>query len=146
MSEVDARMRRLQQAHPNASYSSLFHLPQTLGEDPRLVKAFFRTWEAAEDLASMLETRVSGLSARYREPFPGITGPTFQELGLSHSSAFLQKIRKAAAVDGTVSSEFLYGAFGDELEKVRKLDKEVRERHLAHEIETLSQGRRRCLR
>ena len=90
----------------------------------------------------MLECRVVRLSERYREAFPGMTGPTFQEIGASHSSAFLQKVQKAATVDGTVPSGLLYKAFEGELEKVRKLEKDVKERNLAFEIEDLSQGRR----
>ena len=81
MSEADARIDRLQRAYPEASYSALFHMPQALDEDAKKVAAFLRTWEAAEDLASMLESRVARLSERYREPFPGMTGPTFQEIG-----------------------------------------------------------------
>ena len=142
MSEADARIDRLQRAYPEASYSALFHMPQALDGDAKKAAAFIRTWEAAEDLASMLESRVARLSERYREPFPGITGPSFKEIGASHSSAFLQKVRKAAAVDGTVHSGLLYKAFEGELEKVRKLEKEVKERNLAFEIENLSQGRR----
>ena len=142
MSEADARIDRLQRAYPEASYSALFHMPKALDEDAKRVAAFLRTWQAAEDLASMLESRVARLSERYREPFPGMTGPTFQEIGTSHLSAFLQKVQKAAATDGTVPSGLLYKAFEGELEKVRKLERDVKERNLAFEIENLSHGRR----
>ncbi len=142
MSDFDDRLARLQEAYPDAVYSALFHLPQGFDQDSKKVRAFIRTWAAAEDLASMLASRIERLAEGYREPFPGMAGPGFEELGRKHAGAFLQKVQKAAAVDGTVSNEFLYGAFGDVLERVRKLEKDVKQAHLSSEIESLSQGRR----
>jgi hypothetical protein len=142
MSALDERAERLRKAYPEAPSSALLHLPRGFEADAAKAGAFIRTWTAVLDLASMLEKRVEALGKTYGEPFPGIAGPDFKELGQKHSQAFLRQIGKAASVDGKVSNELLYGAFGDELEKVRKLEKDVKEFYLVLESDGLSQGRR----
>ena len=139
MKDSFERRQRLQEAFPEASASALEYLPETFDQDAGKARAFFRTSPAAEDLASMLSKRVRELGQRYREPFPGMVGPGFDELGLKYAGDFLARVRRAASIDGRVSKEDLYSAFDDQIEAVRSLAREVRARHLAAEVEALSE-------
>ncbi len=142
MNRFDERVERLRDAYPEASYSALHHLPKGFEGDTAKAGAFFRTWAAAVDLAGMLEARVGALARRFSEPFPGVLGVSFEDLGHMHRDAFLRHVQKAAAQDGQVSQELLYGAFGGELEKIRKLESNVELLHGLSGPQGLSLGRR----
>ena len=129
MTTLDDRVFRLQKAHPEAPFRALLRLPRNFDRDPAKTQAFIRTWTVAQELASMIERRIAGLARTYREPFPGVLGPSFKELAEGHSAAFLLQIETAASRDGTVSQKLLYGAFDAGLEKVRGLEMEVKQRH-----------------
>ncbi len=135
------QFERLRQAYPDASHSALYHLPDGFEQDSAKAEAFFKSWVLAEDLASMLEGRVKKFAKHFSERFPGALPAGFEDLAEKHSGLFLGQVKRAAAQDGAVSSEFLYGAFGGELEKIRVLEKQVR---AAQEVRTVpvSSGRR----
>ncbi len=142
MNALDDRVSRLQKAHPEAPFTALLRLPRNFDHDPAKTQAFIRTWTVAQELASMIERRIAGLARTYREPFPGVLGPSFKELAEGQSAAFLRQIETAASRDGTVSQKLLYGAFDAGLEKVRWLEMEVKQRH-ASQGDGVSQSRRR---
>ncbi len=135
------RIERLRQSYPHASHSALYHLPDGFEKDAAKAEVFFKTWALAEDLASMLESRVTKFAIHFSECFPGALPAGYDDLSEKHSGLFLGQIKKAAAQDGAVSSEFLYGAFGGELEKIRALEKQVRAAHGAR-MAPISLGRR----
>jgi hypothetical protein len=128
------RFDRLRQAYPDASYSVLHYLPDGFEKDAAKAEAFFKTWAAAEDLASMLESRVKKFAKHFSDCFPGALPPGFEDLAEKHSSLFLEQVKRAAAQDGAISSEFLYSAFGSELEKIQALEKQVRAAHEARMV------------
>ncbi len=129
MNASDDRLTRLQKAYPDAPFKALLRVPLSFDQDPVKIQASIRTWTVALELASMIEWRIAGLAKAYREPFPGVLGPDFRELAQGHSAAFLRRIEQAPAPGGSISKEFLYGAFDAELEKVRALDGEIKRRH-----------------
>ena len=137
---MTARFERLRQAHPDVSHSALYHLPDGFEKDAAKAEAFFKTWALAEDLASMLESRVKKFAKHFSERFPGALPAGFEDLAEKHGGLFLGQIKKAAAQDGAVSTEFLYGAFGIELEKIRVLEKQVRAAHEARTVPISSAG------
>ena len=141
MHRFDDHVERLRDAYPDASHSALYHLPDGFEKDAAKAEAFFKTWAVAEDLASMLESRVTKLAKHFSECFPGVLPAGFEDLAEKHSGLFLRQVKRAAAQDGAVSSEFLYSAFGDELEKIRALEKQVRATHETGTV-PISVGRR----
>ncbi len=142
MNRFDDHVERLRDAYPEASYSALHHLPKGFEADAAKAGAFFRTWAQAEDLAGMLEARVGALAKRFPEPFPGVLGVSFEDLRHMHRSAFLRQVQKAAAQDGLVSQELLYGAFGGELDKIRELESNIKLLHGLSGAKALSLCRR----
>ena len=143
MSADPDRLRRLQAAYSGASLSALQNLPESFERDAVKAGAFMGTWAAAEDLAGMLQKRVLDLSRRYREPFPGILGPGFDDLARQQAGLFLKEVRRVASVDGVVSREYLYAAFHERLEGVRALEKDVQGHNRAADLAALMEVRPR---
>ncbi len=142
MNRFDDHVERLRDAYPEASYSALHHLPKGFEGNAAKTGAFFRTWAQAEDLARMLEARVGVLAKRFPGPFPGVLGVSFEDLGHMHRNAFLRQVQQAAAQDGLVSHERLYGAFSGELDKIRELESNAKLLHGLSGPKGLSLGRR----
>jgi hypothetical protein len=129
------RIWSLQEQFPDTPSGILEALPAGFENDAQKFGAFVRTWEKAMDLAQMLERRITDLSRIYQKPFPALFGPTFQELAAAHAGGFLGAVKEAAQSDGRVEDEVLMGAFGSELRKVRKLERDIKLANLNWEAE-----------
>ncbi len=82
------RFERLRQAYPDASHPALYHLPDVFEKDAAKAEAFFKTWAVAEDLASVLESRVLKFAKHFEECFPGALPAGFKDLADKHSGLF----------------------------------------------------------
>jgi hypothetical protein len=129
------RLWSLRERFPDTPSSILEALPAGFENDPQKFGAFVRTWEKASDLAQMLERRITDLARIHQKPFPALLGPAFQELAAVHAGGFLGAVKKAAQSDGRVEDDVLMGAFGAELGKVRKLERDIKLANLNWEAE-----------
>ena len=137
MKDSFERRQRLQEAFPEASASALEYLPETFDQSRQGARFF-------PNLAGCRGLSVDAQQARSRAwpasgAFPGMVGPGFDELGLKYAGDFLAGSAGRRASTAGFRKKIFTAPSMIRLKPCEVSAREVRARHLAAEVEALSE-------